>query len=518
MSSTEIFQMCKNCHECSHIASLDVASITEEKKKDDCSYPLSFSKSSHLSNPSAMSESSKPNLVYRRRKLQGKSAPNFVYSRRKLQGNSVGICSARSPACMKRSGEDSVSAISSDAPSIAFKEQQILSQGEHTVGAPVMPYIILQGASHLFKSESINGCLLIEERGFDEASKIRGQKIIEVNSINDSCSSSMSGMELVSASMQTEVDETGECSSSSAMIVEASGEDGSEKDLSVSIIRSQGVIKEAWPSRSRTSTEDVGDSTTVSSSWVCKVCSNAESTLKMLICDNCEEAFHLSCCNPRVKRIPLDEWFCHSCSKKRSKILKEKICRTYPNMIGEKGRCRSSSINELNPIALMLRDAGSYASGVRIGKGFQAEVPDWSGPITKDVDTVAEALEVNPLDFVCLTRKSNKPKLGSIGNWLQCREVMDATGESTGATICGKWRRAPLFEVQTDDWECFCSVLWDPIHADCAVPQELDTDEILKQLKYIEMLRPRLAANRRKLGNTKNDDDSKDNVEDVPNT
>lgn len=31
--------------------------------------------------------------------------------------------------------------------------------------------------------------------------------------------------------------------------------------------------------------------------------------------------------------------------------------------------------------------------------------------------------------------------------------------------------RAPLFEVQTDDWECFRSVLWDPAHADCAVPQ-----------------------------------------------
>ncbi|TXG57757.1 hypothetical protein EZV62_015586 [Acer yangbiense] len=30
---------------------------------------------------------------------------------------------------------------------------------------------------------------------------------------------------------------------------------------------------------------------------------------------------------------------------------------------------------------------------------------------------------------------------------------------------------APLFEVQTDDWECFCSVHWDPTHADCAVPQ-----------------------------------------------
>lgn len=31
--------------------------------------------------------------------------------------------------------------------------------------------------------------------------------------------------------------------------------------------------------------------------------------------------------------------------------------------------------------------------------------------------------------------------------------------------------RAPLYVVQTDDWDCSCSILWDPIHADCAVPQ-----------------------------------------------
>lgn len=31
--------------------------------------------------------------------------------------------------------------------------------------------------------------------------------------------------------------------------------------------------------------------------------------------------------------------------------------------------------------------------------------------------------------------------------------------------------RAPLFEVQTDNWECFCAIPWDPAHADCAVPQ-----------------------------------------------
>ncbi|XP_021669911.2 uncharacterized protein LOC110657132 isoform X2 [Hevea brasiliensis] len=456
--------MCLKCDECSHIGSTKVAPFTEGKKSADHSCLLNFTTSPYQSTIRTMSES---------------SAPNFVYRRRKQRGNSVAIFSAQVCESTKRSGDECLSVVSSDAPSIAVKERQIVSQGENAIGATVIP---------------INGCSLAEEQGSDESSNNSGQKIIEVDSINDSCSSSKSDMELVSASMQTEVDNTGECSSSSVKVVEVFGEDLSEKDLCVSIIRSQGVLEGVWPSRTHASAEDVGDSSASSNSRSCKICAHPESPLKMIICDNCEEAFHLSCCNPRVKRIPVDDWFCHSCSKKRRKILKEKISRS-PNMIGEKGRSGNFSTIESNPIALMLRDTGSYKTSVRIGKGFQADVPDWSGPITNDEDAFGEALELDPSDFVSMTDlKSNKPsKLGAIGNWLQCKEVIDGAGESN---ICGKWRRAPLFDVQTDDWECFCSFLWDPIHADCAVPQELDTDQILQQLKYIQMLRPQLDAKR----------------------
>lgn len=45
---------------------------------------------------------------------------------------------------------------------------------------------------------------------------------------------------------------------------------------------------------------------------------------------------------------------------------------------------------------------------------------------------------------------------------------------SVTVAIGVKWitlLRAPRSEVQTNKWECFCSVFWDPLHADCAVPQ-----------------------------------------------
>ncbi|KAG6588044.1 hypothetical protein SDJN03_16609, partial [Cucurbita argyrosperma subsp. sororia] len=131
-----------------------------------------------------------------------------------------------------------------------------------------------------------------------------------------------------------------------------------------------------------------------------------------------------------------------------------------------------------------------------------------------DTDATGEPLEMDPSgSFLMHEQSTNKPcRLSAIGNWLQCQQVIDGVGGVNGV-ICGKWRRAPLFEVQTDDWECFCSILWDPAHADCAVPQELETGQVLKQLKYIEMLRPRLASKRRKLDETKSRSDVQNLVE-----
>uniref|UniRef100_A0A0A0LWX9 CW-type domain-containing protein n=1 Tax=Cucumis sativus TaxID=3659 RepID=A0A0A0LWX9_CUCSA len=133
-----------------------------------------------------------------------------------------------------------------------------------------------------------------------------------------------------------------------------------------------------------------------------------------------------------------------------------------------------------------------------------------------DTDAIGEPLEMDSSEsFRMHEQSTNKPcRLSTIGNWLQCQQVIDGVGGGNGG-ICGKWRRAPLFEVQTDDWECFCSILWDPTHADCAVPQELETGQVSKQLKYIEMLRPRLASKRRKLDEVKSRSDVQNLTEDT---
>ncbi|KAJ0254227.1 RING/FYVE/PHD zinc finger superfamily protein [Hirschfeldia incana] len=206
----------------------------------------------------------------------------------------------------------------------------------------------------------------------------------------------------------------------------------------------------------------------------CKRCDKAGTAEKMLICDECKEAYHPRCCRVRVKEAAeMDDWVCRSCLKKKSS--KAKI----------KGRSRERK----------WRVTGPFVIGIRVGKEFQAEVPDWSGPSMSDTSFVGRPLEIDESEYMHdLKKAKNGKKPRSAENWLQCRE------EDRNGDICGKWRRAPRSEVQTNEWECFCSVFWDPLHADCAVPQELETDEIMQQLKYINMLRPRSDAKTQKTG------------------
>lgn len=51
----------------------------------------------------------------------------------------------------------------------------------------------------------------------------------------------------------------------------------------------------------------------------CELCGCLEDPLKMLICDRCEKAFHLSCCNPKVNKLEGDDWICELCENRIGK-------------------------------------------------------------------------------------------------------------------------------------------------------------------------------------------------------
>ncbi|XP_058070466.1 uncharacterized protein LOC131219382 [Magnolia sinica] len=218
---------------------------------------------------------------------------------------------------------------------------------------------------------STNSCSIGDTTRCTRSSTIDIQKsaLDDCSNANDSCSSSKSNMEHAFDFIKTEIDYAIECSSS---------------DIGTYVLREPYLKKESCdlpiPCASIDTTgidKDVGGSIS------CKICCCIDIPLNMLICDLCEEAFHLSCFNPRVKRIPADEWYCKPCLKKNPKPLLG-IITSSKSLSTTKERCmRKTSQSKCCPISFMLEDTEPYTTGVRIGEAFQADVPNWSGPISK---------------------------------------------------------------------------------------------------------------------------------------
>ncbi|KAL6630502.1 hypothetical protein ACP70R_028575 [Stipagrostis hirtigluma subsp. patula] len=308
-----------------------------------------------------------------------------------------------------------------------------------------------------------------------------------------------------------------ECPSSNIRPTETINELMSPKDICIAILRNDGLIREP---RTRVTTEELSDSD-ANPLLSCNSCGGLEHSLKMLICDSCEAAFHLSCCIPRIKELPTDEWYCMPCFSKKPKSHYGKQ---------SEGKIKSSGKTNQRPhgmshIEYMLKDTEPYVSGARIGRDFQAEVPEWSSPTSSSDGYFEEPCELDPAELTKLNGwKKSDQSISSIGNWIQCRETLNSGDSSDKPAVCGKWRsnicfsfplsyrywyvinirphgiscRAPLYVVQSDDWDCSCCLLWDPAHADCAVPQELKTSEVLKQLKFVNMLKNQLVYQNQK--------------------
>ncbi|KAL8149396.1 uncharacterized protein LOC141708733 [Apium graveolens] len=464
-----------------------------ERKNDYNTCPMNFANASQHSIVGNMHKNSTPTSSFQRRKYPRHADTVFPFQ--------------TSASTSRSSG--SVLVISSEASSLATSNKEDVD-----ADSARNPVIHL---SKCTKGLASSGCYLSKELDLVVDLTCAMVRNVDDCLVNESCSSSKSYRDLCAPTMKTEGDDTGECSSSEAFIKKSLFEDLSENDIRNLVIKNLGLHKGVCCIGTSVSPKVPGSNSECSCMRPCKVCDQQETTLKMLICDQCEEAYHISCCYLRRRKLPRSEWFCHSCLKKKHKKpdLPAKGSLSNSSEVG-KGRTAISR-NALGPIAAMLEDTGPYTTSVRIGLEFQAEVPKWSGPLAKEDDNFNEPLEMSLTDSFQEGNLWKPSKVSSVCNWLQCRGIISGTGEGVDGTVCGKWRRAPLFEVQSKKWECFHSVLWDPAHADCAVPQEVDTDRVLKDLKYLEMLKPRLAARKRKLDCSKNLD-ADDPDEDARNT
>lgn len=357
---------------CKHTSAGLKRSVQDMEREGNCTCFLNHhSSSSQHSTVGTMSENSLITFVYQRRKLRDGSSSVFP-----------------DQASTKENPSRSFFAeISCEVPSVSAKEHEkcIVEVETETDRAPVMLPKDCNRGPLLSKSMPEGWCSQGEELGSIEDPKCDELKNVEACHVNDSCSSSQLKTSQCATTSEPKVDDTGECSSSDALVMDGLQVTTSKKDVIALMSSVLGIDTAAGRYKTRASSEGLGTNNNCICLLSCKVCDQSEMTVKMLVCDQCEEAFHLSCCNPTVKKIPRNEWFCHSCLKKRYKVLKETSTESLKRK-SEVSRYRNSTSRcALGPIALMLEENEPYTSNVRVGPEFQAEVPDCHGPVAKYV-------------------------------------------------------------------------------------------------------------------------------------
>uniref|UniRef100_M1BW98 DNA binding protein n=1 Tax=Solanum tuberosum TaxID=4113 RepID=M1BW98_SOLTU len=442
-SGAELSEMSPEKDKCPLVVCIE----SDSKDGDPCS--LNSLDGPRPSTFSAMSGSSKP-IVYRRKKFKRNPLPTFFIE----------------PSAEVRPSNGCPSELCSEVHSGTLKEGIVAAEKLATATPVLLPAECNRG-NLLSKSNSCDGRPEGEEQCSEAASRSDMQRTSNV-CINDSHSSSKCNLDFGSSSLKTVVDDAGECSSSGALFPERLGDNMPEKDICAAILRGYGLLEKVVVTKLQASTEDFYTSSDNCCLISCKTCDCSESTVKMLICDNCDDAYHLSCCKPHIKIAPEDEWFCQTCLIKKQKLLKKSSCNESSS--------NSPSEGVSGPTALMLKDTG-YRTRVRISKKYQAEIPDWTGPVTEfrasyvlisftliyENLAYRNAINIYCYDIVvylsCLyllsvpaalvlmkrfdaEQSSNEHlRISSIGNWLQCRQVIEGVGKRVDGSICGKWRR-----------------------------------------------------------------------------
>jgi deoxyadenosine/deoxycytidine kinase len=59
----------------------------------------------------------------------------------------------------------------------------------------------------------------------------------------------------------------------------------------------------------------------VSPDMPCEVCRSPDQPERMLVCDGCNEGFHMSCLSPKVLHVPAGDWFCPHCEMLGVRLL-----------------------------------------------------------------------------------------------------------------------------------------------------------------------------------------------------
>lgn len=74
---------------------------------------------------------------------------------------------------------------------------------------------------------------------------------------------------------------------------------------------------------------------------ICHVCQTGNEGDVLLLCDACDNACHLACCDPPRKRVPKGDWYCRDCTGKKKKQVGKSAPK--PKASGTKRKADTSS-------------------------------------------------------------------------------------------------------------------------------------------------------------------------------
>lgn len=54
----------------------------------------------------------------------------------------------------------------------------------------------------------------------------------------------------------------------------------------------------------------------------CCVCSGKQNPREIILCDECDKAYHINCLIPPLEAVPEDDWYCPNCKHDDKQIVK----------------------------------------------------------------------------------------------------------------------------------------------------------------------------------------------------
>ncbi|CAI5742157.1 unnamed protein product [Hyaloperonospora brassicae] len=100
---------------------------------------------------------------------------------------------------------------------------------------------------------------------------------------------------------------------------------------------------------------------------VCEICRNSDREDAIILCDDCDAEFHISCLDPPLPGVPEGTWFCPACSVKHPSVYANRVKQEHPQTAAD--YATGTNAASYAEVAASAVSAGSRAATVTSSSG-----------------------------------------------------------------------------------------------------------------------------------------------------